>query len=94
MNKTLFLFKKEAITSPYTDKKTLQKAVKESKFLVLAQTEGYDYIDELTEQLDLIEDTIPGKRRGVAIFADLKEDHKNLLEKMYPQFEFLFIELE
>lgn len=87
----LLLLKKNASLSPYSDKKVLSDAIKKNKYIVLAQTEGYDYIDELIEQLDLIEEILEGRRRGIVIIGDIEEDHQIMLKNAYSQFNFCFI---
>lgn len=91
---TFFLLKQGISLSPSSDKASLAKAVKANKYIVLAQTEGYEYVDALLEQLDLIEDIVELRERGIFIFGDISEHHKALIAEQYPQFTFSFIKAE
>lgn len=91
---TFFLIKQGVALSPSSDKATLAKAIKANKYIVLVQTQGFEYIDNLLEQIDLIEDIVEERQRGIFIFGDISEEHKILMTKIYPQFTFSFIKGE
>jgi hypothetical protein len=91
---TMILANKDSITFLESEKETKVKRIQKNKYIVLVADEGYDYIDELVKQLELIEEAIEGRQRYIAIIGDLSQERRNLLRAIYKNFTFLFIEFE